>query len=320
MLRGPKLAAVVSAAKRIKRVGPEPTYAAIVAACPSATRNPETQQPVDKARVYTALRDECHDGDPTDTWQHISRLSRSVLTSEAKEKRLAFAKHMSGLKHTQKWYRDKAAEMTLARKGGKGWMSVGARKHWQNLRIPKSVLKMNSSDTTKAWWIPVLARGRLHVEPAPDDFPGETEPGAEVMAGRVRAALTARFRGKSSPRTVFTDRGIGFYQPSSGHITEGYRQALRTHGLKAFFPRDASVQPGQLQDLMLHETAVSWMRARLTQTLPTKPWEETLEQYRARLKACAAHINASHDVAGLCRELPQRLATLRDCAGDRLAK
>ena len=111
---------------------------------------------MDKARVYTASRNECHDGDPTDTWQHISCLSRSALTSEAKEKRLAFAKHMLGLKHTQEWYCDnlvwcdlcssilprtrrKATEMTLARKGGKGWMSVGARTHSQNLRMPKSV-------------------------------------------------------------------------------------------------------------------------------------------------------------------------------------
>ena len=95
---------------------------------------------------------------------------------------------------------------------------------------------------------------------------------------------------------LFTDRGNGFYNACSGMITETYRAALRTHGLQAFFATDASVQPGQLQELMLHETAVAWMRGRLAKTMPKKPWEETPEQYCTRLKACAAHINANHDV------------------------
>eukprot|EP00959_Pyramimonas_sp_CCMP1952_P057247 1194864-Pyramimonas_sp.AAC.1 len=34
------------------------------------------------------------------------------------------------------------------------------------------------------------------------------------------------------------------------------------------FPEHAFVQPSQLQEAMLRETAVSWMRDRLTKTLP----------------------------------------------------
>ena len=71
---------------------------------------------------------------------------------------------------------------------------------------------------------------------------------------------------------------------------------------------------------MLHETAVSWMRDRLTKTLPKRCWEEAPEAYRARLKACAAHINGTCDVEGLCRELPSRVRDLADREGDRLAK
>ena len=99
-----------------------------------------------------------------------------------------------------------------------------------------------------------------------------------------------------------------------------YRDALRTHHLKAFFPQDASMQPGQLQDLLLHETAVSWMRVRLQQTRPKKDWEETVEQYVSRLKAAAAHINAHHDVESLGKEWPQRLHELDSREGDRLPK
>ena len=66
------------------------------------------------------------------------------------------------------------------------------------------------------------------------------------------------------------------------------------------------------------ETAVSWLRRRLTKTLPRRPWEETSEEYGARLKACAAYINEHHDVDNLCRGLPARLNELKALEGDRL--
>ena len=216
----------------------------------------------------------------------------------------------------------KATDMTLARKGGKGWMSKGSQEHSQNLRAPKHVLKLSSSDTVRVWWVPILTRGKLHIEALPDDFPGETQAGAEVMVAKVRAGLNVRFQGDTAtpPRVLFTDRGNGFYDSGSGAITDKYKAALRLHHLRAFFGDDASVQPGQLQEVMLHETAVSWMRVRLAQTLPRRCWEETLEAYRARLKTCAAHINDTFDVAGLCRELPERVRELDRRQGERLAK
>ena len=42
VLRGPKVTAIVSAAKRIKAQNDEPTYSAVVAACPRATLNAST--------------------------------------------------------------------------------------------------------------------------------------------------------------------------------------------------------------------------------------------------------------------------------------
>ena len=62
------------------------------------------------------------------------------------------------------------------------------------------------------------------------------------------------------------------------------------------------------------------MRDNLTKTLPTKCREETVEAYRARLKACAAQINGAYDVESLCRELPWRLGELNRRKGDRPAK
>ena len=153
-----------------------------------------------------------------------------------------------------------------------------------------------------------------------DAFPGEKEEGMDEFVTRVRAALNIRFQGSTAPQNFFTDRGNGFFNSGSGAITPTYRCALREHGLKAFFSEDASVQPGKLQEVMLHETAVAWMRRRLSQTKPAWPWVETLDSYRSRLKACAAYINNKYDVDGLCMALPRRLSLLEQSWGDRISK
>ena len=190
----------------------------------------------------------------------------------------------------------------------------------QNLKLPKGVLKLNSSDTIRVWWVPILTRGKLHIEYLPDNFEGETQGGATEMVARVRSALNIRFQGTTPPCVLFTDRGNGFYDSGTGVITAGYSAALRNHGLKAFFNQNASVQPGQLQEVMLHETAVAWMRLRLSKTVPRKAWTETVEAYRARLKACCAYINENYDVDGLCKGLPKRLTELDRREGDRISK
>ena len=132
--------------------------------------------------------------------------------------------------------------------------------------------------------------------------------------------MNIRFQNTPPPTTVFADRGNGFYESFSGRMTDGYRAALRAQRLKAFFPENASIQPGQLQEFMLHETAVAWMRTRLTKTLPKDPWKETVDEYHTRLRACAAHINDHHDVEGLCNELPYRVGLLQASRGDRINK
>ena len=58
--------------------------------------------------------------------------------------------------------------------------------------------------------------------------------------------------------------------PKAGKITRGFAGALREHNLRASMGHDASRQPGDLQELMLHETAVAWTNGRLTHTAPQK--------------------------------------------------
>ena len=71
----------------------------------------------------------------------------------------------------------------------------------------------------------------------------------------------------------------------------------------AFMGDDAARQPGSLQEMMLHETAVAWIRRGLTCTLPAKPWEETWEDFSARMRKVVQKISKEYNVDGLCRYL-----------------
>ena len=78
------------------------------------------------------------------------------------------------------------------------------------------------------------------------------------------------------------------------------------------------VQPGKLQELMLHETTVSWIRLRLGKTVPVKPWEETRVEYAARLKMICEDINSNLEVEALCRGFLKRIQKLVDREGGRV--
>ena len=188
----------------------------------------------------------------------------------------------------------------------------------QNLRGKTAALKLNSTDTVRLWWMPVLVRGKLHVQLLPEDFPGECVEGAEVAVGHLPAILNARFPGASKPRTVMTDRGQGFYTTTGGNITAEYARALRQAKLRPLMGDNARIQPGLLQEAMLHETAVSWIRNLLKKTLPKNPWEETREQYGVRLKEVVRKINAEYDVHGLTHQFPKCIDDIIARDGDRI--
>eukprot|EP00973_Karenia_brevis_P075966 10553652-Karenia_brevis.AAC.1 len=133
---------------------------------------------------------------------------------------------------------------------------------------------------------------------------------------KVRSVVNVRCRGASKPGIVFTDRGKGFYVPVTGKMTEEYARALHTHGFQAFMKSDASAQPGELQDMMLHETAASWLNFLMVKSTPKHPEDETVEELGERLKEAARYINEHYDVAGLCKELPQRARALKAVKGD----
>ena len=127
------------------------------------------------------------------------------------------------------------------------------------------------------------------------------------------------------PRILFSDRGPGFYHRSAGSITGEYEGACRAHGFKPWAGANAKegprAQPPDIADVLLHETAISWLRAQVAKTTPKRSWEETPNQFAKRLKAGVDHANANYNILGLSKEFPDRLKDLvRVTDGDRLPK
>ena len=162
---------------------------------------------------------------------------------------------------------------------------------------------MSSSDSVRAWFVPILARGKLHIEVQPDDFPGDVEEGMAAFVARVRAGLNARFP-DGCPKRSFMDRGNGFYGSGSGAMTDSYRAALKANKPKAFIGTCASMRPGCLQGVMLRETAMAWVRIRLAKTAPKNCWTESVAERHKRLKPVALtsmRRTMSMVCAGSCR-------------------
>ena len=97
---------------------------------------------VGKKRVYAILSERCHDDpdDPEDTWSNRARLTKKAWTETAKRQRLDWAMHMDEEGRSGGWYfknlvwtdicnsilprtEKRHLELTLARKGSRGWGS-----------------------------------------------------------------------------------------------------------------------------------------------------------------------------------------------------
>ena len=72
----------------------------------------------------------------------------------------------------------------------------------------------------------------------------------------------------------------------------------------------------QSGDVLLHETAVSWLRDRMLRTVPAEAWKEEREGFYTRLREQCAKVNDECEVGQLCRDFPKRLADLKAKKGD----
>ena len=342
-----KRRAIALAAQGLKRRRRLPSYETVVAQAPAATHNPRTGAPFSRNKINEVLTTDCFDPGAQKPWQFSCGPQRKPLTDDHKENRAAWARRLRRQGLEASWCLrnvawldfcskvipgnpQKAFEQLVAGNNKrKRLMSPDAAQVSPNLGGSKTAEKQCSWGDTRVWYLVVLARGRLGVTVFTDvdEFPGETPLGAGVAVGRLEPLLR-RMLGRDTPlpRTLFSDRGPGFYHRTHGTITSEYDAACKRHGFKPWAGVDATrgprAQPADIADVLLHETAIAWLRDRLHRSAVAvqKPWEETPKEFGTRLQAVVNGINRDCDVAGLCREFPQRLIDLCAAGGDRLRK
>ena len=336
-INGTNQSIIARSAMNLKEKGKEPTYSTLVAHNPEASKNPTTNRPVDKKQLYKLLKKLCYDDakDPEDKWVHDYRNAKSALTEDQMKARLKWAKEIPKELLKPQWcfknliwtdicnsilprIENKHKEQVLARKGRKGWGSKKTKKKSKNLQGNKPTIKQKSWGTLKVWWAPMLSRGKLHIQVLGKEFPGEIPSGAAILAEEIRKVVNIRFQGADQPKILFVDRGKGFWQMNSGTITKQFKAALKENSLKAYYGENASSQPGNLQEVMLHETAVAWIRLLETKTRPKEPWKESVDAFTTRMQGIAKDINKRHRVDNLCKALPKRLKQLVENKGDRI--
>ena len=96
--------AIKRSAEAMKSNGGEPTYPRICGSCPQAVLNPDTDQPVDKKRVYDIFRNDCYDAEADRPWKHMRRLTKTALPGNIVQARATWQRYMVGLGHTGDWY------------------------------------------------------------------------------------------------------------------------------------------------------------------------------------------------------------------------
>ena len=342
-----KRRAIKLAAEGLKRRKILPEYSTVLVQAPAATRNPTTGAPFSRQRINKVLTTECYDPGAQKPWQFSFGPQRKPLTDAQKANRASWASRLRREGLDAAWFFRNVAWLDFGSKvipgnpqksldqqvagqnKRKRLMSPDAAQVSPNLGGSKTADKQCSWGDTRVWYAVLLARGHLGVTVFTnvDDFPGETPRGAGMLVDRL-PGLLRRMLGQDTllPRTLFTDRGPGFYHRSHGTITSEYDAACRRQGFRPWAGVDAKhgprAQPPDISDLLLHETAMSWLQARLHKSTAEVrvPWEESPKELAVRLQKVVAGINRECDVANLCKEFPDRLKDLCTRGGDRLPK
>ena len=330
-------ATIARSAMALKSKGIEPTVAAVIAQCPTATTNPETDEAFTPKVILEVFRTRCYDKDASSPWEHVSSKCKSALTPELKIARLEWADIMLGKRHHRGWYHRHVVWMDpchtiipgraktefdqkMASYGkAKRWISADARDDSRNLRSGPYVNKTLQWGDKRLWWCIFLAQGKVHVEVLPDGW--SQWDGQTVVVPKLPGILKKMLgRDATYPDYVFTDRGPGYYHPSSGTINPGYFAALKEHGFTPWAGEHSKWQPPDLPDVLLHETAVSWVRKYLKQH-PVKlmpSMDENIRRVTSVLQEACLHINTHYEVDDLCNSLPDRLNLLKEKEGERL--
>ena len=316
----------------------EPSLEDMKHRCPRSVTNPQTGLPFSDVVLRRVLNEDCYDVDPEHPWRFQPRLRKRFLSEEVQAERLKMSEALLGpeFEHcTPGWYHQNVVwmdpcasilpgskaqwlKMKQVLKGPKGYISDNAKMDSSNLSGPVTALKQKTFEGRKQNWVILLARGQVGVFVLREDWKLNGSGMAEVidnMEGWLRQMLGDDAR---LPRVVFTDRGTGMFSPC-GKIVREYERALKRGGWRSFFGPDATLQAPDMGDMLLHETAVSWVRNRLRKLRSRcLPWDETSVQWANRMQKAVDHVNETYNADKLCRSFPRRLKLCVASGGDRL--
>ena len=336
LLTPAKRRAVATCAMRIKARGDEVTVEEVIHRCAVSTTNPSTGKPFDAKKIRDIFSTECYDLDPENPWRYQTKSSRLFLPREVMEHRVAMSKELLAMPcFTPTWFLHNAVwidpcssilpgslkqylRMKEALKGDKGWHSDDAKHLNENRRGPPTALKQKTWDGTKVNWVIILSRGVIGVDILPLDWQLDGNGMATVvhrLKDRLREMLGPSAR---LPKVIMSDRGTGMYAPA-GQVVHAYEHAVRQCGFKLFWGPDAKRQAPDMPDLLLHETAVSWVRNVLRRMKPeVLPWKESPAQWSRRMMRAIDEAN-QYDVEALCMDFPDRIQECLTADGAKLS-
>ena len=97
----------------------------------------------------------------------------------------------------------KAQLQMLARKGASGWQSERSRATSYNRREDKGHLKIKQkNESRRVYWMPVLARGKLHIELLGSEFPGDKVEAMPEFVEKLKKAIKMRFPVRANSRAL----------------------------------------------------------------------------------------------------------------------
>ena len=105
-------------------------------------------------------------------------------------------------------------------------------------------------------------------------------------------------------------------------MTSGaYAAALAAHGFRPCAGQDASGQPPDIPDVLLHETVAGWVRKYMKKHPARRTNDIVANEAAVKLamKECAHYIRQNYKVQDLCGSFRNRLRELVEKKGERLS-
>ena len=104
VITGQQEHAIATSAMAMKERGLVPSVSAILASCPQATLNPETDEPFSAKVILRVFKTKCYDQDPEHPWKYDHPKQKSTLSPEAMGARLKWSDDMLEINHQADWY------------------------------------------------------------------------------------------------------------------------------------------------------------------------------------------------------------------------